>query len=111
MLAEAGIESVKLPPRSPNLRLRRALRENHKGRLFGSNDFLWRRFVAERRPRIYGALSPGTKSSRTRKPAHHSDRRVSTLQETQSVGKGLADCSTTTTGQRHNVPPAEHRSN
>src|SRR6266478_1591741 len=74
MLAEAGIESVKLPPRSPNLRLRRALRENHKGRLFGSNDFLWRRFVAERRPRIYGALSPGTKSSRTRKPAHHSDR-------------------------------------
>ena len=42
MLGEAGIESVKLRPRAPNLkRIRGALRKNYQGSLFGSDDFLW----------------------------------------------------------------------
>ncbi len=48
LLVGAGIESVKLPPRSPNLiayaeRFVRTI--NDQGKLFGSDDLLWRRFV------------------------------------------------------------------
>jgi putative transposase len=43
LLADAGIESVTLPPRSPQPeRLCGALREDDQGKLFGSDDLLWR---------------------------------------------------------------------
>jgi hypothetical protein len=40
ILADAGIKSVKLPPRSPNLNAFADIRAVDQGRMFGANDFL-----------------------------------------------------------------------
>ena len=44
MMAEAGVESVKLPPRSPNITefefICGKIRSNDKRKLFGANDLL-----------------------------------------------------------------------
>ena len=48
MLADAGIESVKLPPRSPNLNAyAERFVKKHQGGVFGTDDSLRRRCVAE----------------------------------------------------------------
>ena len=58
MLAEVGIESVKLPPRSPKFeRLRGKIREDNKGKLFRADDLFWRGFLASRGSGVPGALS------------------------------------------------------
>src|SRR5262249_22102663 len=41
MLADMGIESVKLPPRSPNLNAYAELCQEDKRKLSGANDSLW----------------------------------------------------------------------
>src|SRR3989454_7283758 len=42
MLADVGIESVRLPPRSPNLNAHaEKTRKNDQGRVSGANDLLW----------------------------------------------------------------------
>src|SRR5437016_11316288 len=50
---------------------RRALRQNHQGRVLGAHDPVRRRFFAEGHPRICGTLSWRAQSPRTRQPADH----------------------------------------
>ena len=73
MLADIGIQSVKLPPRSPKPeRLRGTLCTHDQGVVLGPIDTLWRGLTAESDPRVRGALPSGKKSSRTGQPAHYS---------------------------------------
>ena len=76
MLADAGIESVKLPPRSPNLnayaeRFVRSIKEEclEQMILFGEDA------LREQHSRIPGPFSPRTQSSRLAKPIDQSDQR------------------------------------
>jgi putative transposase len=65
MLAETGVKSVRLPPRSPNLKcVRREIRADHQGILSGPDDSIRRGIVADshfqfRRPLSHRAQSPG----------------------------------------------------
>jgi hypothetical protein len=69
MFAEAGIESVRLPPRSPNLNAyaERFVR-THQGVLPRSPCLVWGSVASQSRPGVSGALSqrakpPGTRQS------------------------------------------------
>src|SRR5262249_13115590 len=77
MLADAGIESVRLPPRAPNLnayaeRFVRTVKESCLEQMIS----LRRRFVAEQHSSISGTLSPGAQPSGPGKPVDHADERT-----------------------------------
>ena len=52
ILEATGVQSVKLPPRSPNLNAHAERCQNHQGVLLGAHDSIRRRLLAEGRPRI-----------------------------------------------------------
>ena len=63
MLAGVGVESVKLPPRSPNRKLTPSACPQHQGMLFGPADPVWRKLPADSCSEFRGPLSSRTQSS------------------------------------------------
>jgi hypothetical protein len=87
MLAGTGIESVKLPAIPEFKCLCRTFRQDHQGKLFGADDSVWRRCVAEQHSSICRPLSYGTESPGPGQPVDHSDERNGPEQRTDRAAR------------------------
>ena len=63
LLADAGVEPIRLPSRSPDLIALRTALSFVEIRMRGANDLFRRAFVAQRCEIILGELSPRAKSA------------------------------------------------
>ena len=70
-----GRGEIEPAPERSRQRLRGAFCRKHQGGVFGTDDSLRRRCVAEQHSRIPGPFSPRTQSSRLAKPIDQSDQR------------------------------------